>query len=165
MKVFLLRHGMTARADSDGDRSLTSDGETALREVMARRAEELSNVRLVLSGPLGRVRQTATIAAEVIGYEGEIVENESLTKLSRGPQIIATLDEPEQYEGDILLVSHESSLCNFLLWIAGEDILMSNSSLSAVSTNAWHRGAGTLLWQESPNSSEIKRTSAFVDQF
>jgi phosphohistidine phosphatase SixA len=165
MKVFFLRHGMTARADSDADRSLTADGEAALREVMARRAEELNKVGHVLTGPLGRIRETATIAADAIGYKGDIVDQQSLTKLSSAQEIIASLDEAEKYDCDILLVSHESSLCNLMLWLAGEDILMSNSSLSAVQTTSWQRGSGTLLWQESPNSREIKRTSSFVDQF
>ena len=165
MKVFLLRHGMTARAESDIARSLTDDGVAALKNVMSRRPEELVNVRSIETGPLGRVRETATTAAEMISYDGEIIDNQSLNKLSRAHEIIATLKDVDDYSGDLMLVSHESSLCNFMLWLAGEDILMSNSSLSAIETDGWSRGAGRLLWQESPNSREIKRTSSFVDQF
>lgn len=165
MNVFFLRHGMTARAESDDARSLTGEGEAALREVMARRVDELSQVGLVLTGPLGRIRETAKIAADVIGYQGDIVDNQSLTKLSRGQEIIATLDDVENYDGDILLVSHESSLCNLMLWLAGEDILMSNSSLAAVEIKSWAPRAGKLLWQESPNSRDIKRMINFADQF
>lgn len=165
MRVFFLRHGMTAKAESDDARSLTADGEAALREVMARRADELSKVGLVLTGPLGRIRETATIAAEVIGYQGDIVDNQSLNKLSRGQEIVATLDEVENYDGDILLVSHESSLCNLMLWLAGEDLLMSNSSLAAIEISSWSPRTGKLLWQESPNSREIKRTRNFADLF
>lgn len=165
MKVFLLRHGMTARADSDGERSLTADGVAVLEDVMSRRSDELAGVNKVFTGPLGRIRETAIIAAKVIGYQGDIVDNQSLRKLTRGEEITATLEHIDMSAGDLLLVSHESSLCNLMLWLAAEDILMSNSSLSAVETNSWSRGAGTLLWQESPNSREIKRTSSFVDQF
>ena len=164
MRVYLLRHGMTARAGSDVERSLTADGIAALQEVVRRRADELSGVSCVFSGPLGRVRETATIAAKVIGYQGEIGDKQSLNKLSRAQEIIVTLEDIDMSAGDLLLVSHESSLCNLMLWLTGEDILMSNSSLSAIETNGWSRGVGTLLWQESPNSREIKRTSNFVDQ-
>ena len=118
-----------------------------------------------MTGPLGRIRETATVAAEVIGYKGDIVDNQGLTKLSRGEDVIATLDEVDSYDGDILMVSHESSLCNLMLWLAGEDILMSNGSLAAVETTSWLQGSGKLLWQQSLNSSEIKRTSDFIDMF
>lgn len=165
MKVFLLRHGMTARAESDAERSLTVEGEAALREVMARRTEDLGNVVTVYSGPLGRLRETAKVAAEVIAYKGDIVDNPSLNKLTRGEEITATLQDTDMTAGDLLLVSHESSLCNLMLWLTGEDILMSNSSLSAIETEAWSRGAGKLLWQESPKSREIKRASHFADMF
>ena len=165
MKVFLLRHGMTARANSDTERALTPDGITALQDVMSRRADELKNITTVFTGPLGRLRETATIATKAIGYEGEIIDNQSLNKLKRGQDITATLEHINMSAGDLLLVSHESSLCNLMLWLAGEDILMSNSRLSAIETNGWSRGDGKLLWQESPNSREIKRTSSFVDQF
>ena len=165
MKVFLLRHGMTARAETDVDRSLTEDGIKALQDVMGRRPDELANITTVFTGPLGRIRQTATIAAEAIGFDKEIIDNQSLNKLSRGQEITATLEDIDMLAGDLLLVSHESSLCNLMLWLTLEDILMPNSSLSAIETEGWTRGAGNLLWQESPNSSEIKRYSSFADQF
>jgi len=156
---------MTSRAETDMDRSLTDDGIAALKEVVGRRVEDLSNLDKVYTGPLGRIRQTAEIAAEVAAYTGPVLDNQSLNKLSRGQEITATLQDTDMSAGDILLVSHESSLCNLMLWLAGEDILMPNSSLSAIETQGWGRGAGKLLWQESPNSREIKRTLNFVDQF
>ena len=156
---------MTARADSDAERSLTVEGEVALREVMSRRTEDLSNVVTVFSGPLGRLRETAKIASQVIAYKGDILDNPSLNKLTRGEEITATLEDIDMSAGDLLLVSHESSLCNLMMWLTGEDILMPNSSLSAIETHAWSRGAGKLLWQESPKSREIKLSSNFADMF
>ena len=165
MKVFLLRHGMTARADSDDDRALTPDGIEALKDVMNRRPSDLSGVTRIHTGPMGRIQETANIAADVIGYQGEIVVNQSLNKLSRGQEITATLNHIDMSSGDIILVSHESSLCNLLLYLTGDDVLMSNSSLCAIETTGWTRLDGKLLWQESPNSSEIKRTRNFADMF
>jgi len=165
MIVYLLRHGMTSRAETDGDRALTEDGVAKLRDVVGRRVEELSNLDKVYTGPMGRIKQTARIAAEVAGYTGDIIELKSLNKLSRGQEITAELKDTDMSAGDILLVSHESSLCNLMMWLAGEDILMPNSSLSAIETQAWGRIDGKLLWQESPNSSEIKRAINFADQF
>ncbi len=165
MKLFLLRHGMTARADSDTDRALTPDGKSALKKVVGRRLSELANVTQIFTGPMGRVKETAAIAAKEIGFQGHVIENQSLNKLSRGQDITATLKDIDMSANNILLVSHESSLCNLLLWLTGDDILMSNSSLCAIETSGWLRGDGKLLWQESPNSSEIKRTSHFADMF
>lgn len=165
MIVFLLRHGMTSRAETDMDRSLTQDGIAALQEVVGRRVDDLANLNKVFTGPLGRIRQTAEIAAEVAGYKGEVSDLQSLNKLSRGQEITASLQDIDMNAGDLLLVSHESSLCNLMMWLAGEDILMPNSSLSAIETQAWGRSDGKLLWQESPNSREIKRAINFADQF
>ena len=165
MKIFLLRHGMTARADNDLDRRLTDDGIAVLKEVVGRQISEMTNVSQIHSGPMGRIQQTATIAGEVIAYKGELTVNESLTKLTRGEEIVATLESVDLSDGDVLLVSHESSLCNLLTYLTNEDILMSNSSLTAIEVESLNKGEGKLLWQESPNSREIKRTSFFVDQF
>lgn len=156
---------MTARADDDFDRRLTGDGIAVLKEVVGRRIPDMAGVVQVHSGPMGRIQQTATIAGEVVGYQGELTVNESLTKLTRGEQIVATLENIDLTGGDLVLVSHESSLCNLLTYLTNEDILMSNSSLTAIEIDSFTKGAGKLLWQESPNSSEIKRTTAFVDQF
>ena len=165
MIVYLLRHGMTSRAETDMARSLTDDGIAALQEVIGRRVKELSSLDKVYTGPIARIRQTAEIAAEVAAYKGEITDLQSLNKLSRGQEITASLKDTDMNAGDILLVSHESSLCNLMMWLAGEDILMPNSSLSAIETQGWGRGDGKLLWQESPNSREIKRAINFADQF
>lgn len=165
MKVFLLRHGMTARANSDVERALTPEGTAALKDVMSRRPSELSGITRIHTGPMARIQETANIAAQVIGYQGEIVVNQSLDKLSRGQEITATLKDIEMTEGDIILVSHESSLCNLLVYLTGDDVLMSNSSLCAIETTGWTRLDGELVWQESPNSSEIKRTRNFADMF
>ncbi len=156
---------MTARADSDVERALTPEGSEALKDVMSRRPSELSAVTRIHTGPLGRIQETANIAADVIGYQGEVVVNPSLDKLSRGQEITSTLKDIDMSSGDIILVSHESSLCNLLLYLTGEDVLMSNSSLCAIEITGWTRLDGNLLWQESPNSSEIKRTRNFADMF
>ena len=164
MRLFLLRHGMTARADDDTLRRLTEDGIADLKKVIDRRKATLYEIQEVHSSPMGRVRQTAEIASEAFRFKGEITDNESLFKLTRAEDIVPTLQHLDE-QSNVMLVSHESSLCNFLLWLTGEDVLMSNSSLTAVRTDKLERGAGKVMWQESPNSSEIKRTEFFVDMF
>lgn len=163
MKLFLLRHGMTSRASTDEERSLTTDGINDLKDVVNRRKDEMQGITQVHVGPLWRVRQTGIVACNTFGYKGEIVDNPSLMKLTRGQEVMESLNHIKLIEGDMLMVSHESSLCNLLMWLANEDVLMSNSSLCMVETDEFAQGAGTLIWQESPNSSAIKRTSTWVD--
>lgn len=164
MRLYLLRHGMTARAEDDTLRRLTDEGIVSLKEVINRRIASLFDINEVHSSPMGRVRQTAEIASELFRFKGEITDNESLMKLTRAEDIVPTLQHLTD-SSNVMLVSHESSLCNFLLWLTGEDVLMSNSSLTAVRTDKLERGAGRILWQESPNSSNVKRTADFVDMF
>lgn len=164
MRLYLLRHGMTARAEDDTKRRLTEDGIAALKDVIGRRKAALFDINEVHSSPMQRVRQTAEIASDVFRFKGEITDNESLMKLTRAEDIVPTLQHLAE-DSNVMLVSHESSLCNFLLWLTGEDVLMSNSSLTAVRTDKLERGAGKILWQESPNSSQVKRTAEFIDMF
>lgn len=164
MKLFLLRHGMTSPAEDDTMRRLTEDGIIALKTVIGRRRATLFDIDEVHSSPMQRVRQTAEIASEEFRFKGEITDNESLMKLTCAEDIVPTLQHLTE-SSNVMLVSHESSLCNFLLWLTGGDVLMSNSSLTAVRTDTLERGAGNILWQESPNSSEIKRTEFFADMF
>ncbi|MBX2849458.1 MAG: histidine phosphatase family protein [Acidiferrobacterales bacterium] len=164
MRLYLLRHGMTAPAEDDTKRRLTEDGIAALKKVIGRRRAALFDIDEVHSSPMGRVRQTAEIASQEFKFKGEITDNESLMKLTRADDIVPTLQHLTE-SSNVMLVSHESSLCNFLIWLTGDDVLMSNSSLTAVRTDKLEQGAGKILWQESPNSSEIKHTASFVDMF
>lgn len=164
MRLYLLRHGMTARADDDTLRRLTQKGIEDLKKVVGRRKATLFDISEVHSSPMGRVMQTAEIACEEFRFKGEITNNESLMKLTRAEDIVPTLQHLTD-DSNVMLVSHESSLCNFLIWLAGEDVLMSNSSLTAVHAEKLERGAGKVMWQESPNSSEIKHIENFVDMF
>jgi hypothetical protein len=52
-----------------------------------------------------------------------------------------------------------------VLWLTGEDILISNGSLLAIEVERAEQGAGKILWQESHNSREVKRAVDMVDQF
>jgi hypothetical protein len=67
--------------------------------------------------------------------------------------------------GDILVSSHQSCTSILVLWLTGEDVLISNGSLLAIDVEKPAQGAGKILWQESQSGSQIKRAVNFVDQF
>lgn len=82
MQVYLLRHGVAEDArptKSDEDRALTASGKKKLRQVLAMAADIGVQPELILSSPLKRAWQTATIAAKALDYQKEIQASEALS--------------------------------------------------------------------------------------
>jgi len=165
MKLFILRHGMTAAADADEDRVLSDKGIKEVEDVVRLRRDDLQGVRQIYSSPMIRVRQTLEIATRILGLRAPIVESEYLTTGSRLNEIVSFVGELDFAGGDVLVSSHQSCTSILVLWLTGEDVLISNGSLLAIDVQKAEQGGGKILWQESHNSREIKRATSFVDQF
>ena len=165
MKIFVLRHGMTSNADADEDRELTETGVREVEDVVSLRREELANVTRIYSSPLSRVKQTLYIAKRILGFAGSIEDSQYLKTGSRLPEIISFANELDFAAGDVLVSSHQSCTSILVLWLTGEDILIPNGSLLAIDVEKPQQGAGTILWQESRDGSNVKRAVDFVDQF
>ena len=165
MKLFILRHGATATADADELRELSAQGVKEVEDVVHLRQDDLQGVTQIYSSPMIRVKQTLEIAARILSLQDSIVESQYLTTGSRLNEIVSFVGELDFDGGDILVSSHQSCTSILVLWLTGEDILISNGSLLAIDVAVAAQGGGTILWQESHNSSEVKRTTSFVDQF
>ncbi len=165
MKVFILRHGMTAEAEADELRALTEKGVKEVENVVRLRSDDLHNVTRMYTSPMIRVKQTVEIAAGVMNFRGPIIESQNLTTGSRLNEIINFMNGLDFDDGDILVSSHQSCTSILVLWLTGEDVLISNGSLLAIDVEKPVQGFGKILWQESHNSREVKRTTSFVDQF
>jgi phosphohistidine phosphatase SixA len=165
MKLFILRHGMTAESDADAKRQLSEKGVEEVEKVLQMRRAELGGVTKMFSSPMLRVKQTLRIAARVLGHHSAIVESENLTTGSRLNEIIAFVNELDFESGDVLVSSHQSCTSILVLWLTGEDILIPNGSLLAIEVSGPVQGSGKVLWQISHNGDQIKRASNFVDQF
>lgn len=165
MKLFILRHGMTAAADADEDRELSDRGIKEVEDVVRLRLDDLADVKRIYSSPLLRVRQTLDIAARILEYNGPIIESQYLKTGSRLNEIIDFVAELDPEDGDVLVSSHQSCTSILVLWLTGEDVLIPNGSLLAIDVEEPVQGGGKILWQESRDSSEVKRTTSFVDQF
>jgi len=165
MKLFILRHGMTGQSDTDEGRELTAKGVEEVEDVVTLRREDLAGVTRIYSSPLLRVRQTLEIAAGILGCEEPITESQYLKTGSRLNEIIRFVGELDLEAGDVLVSSHQSCTSILVLWLSGEDILIPNGSLLAIEVERPEQGGGRILWQESRDSSEIKRAVNFVDQF
>jgi phosphohistidine phosphatase len=165
MKIFILRHGMTAESDSDEARVLSDKGIKEVNDVMRLRRDELQGVRRIYSSPLLRVKQTLEIAAKILDIRKPVIESQYLKTGSRLNEIVSFVTELDFDGGDILVSSHQSCTSILVLWLTGEDILIPNGSLLAIEVTEAAQGAGKILWQESRDGSEVKRATNFVDQF
>lgn len=165
MNLFVLRHGMTSNADADADRKLTDVGIREVEDVINLRRDALSSIAHIYSSPLLRVRQTLDIASNILGKEELTVESEYLKTGSRLPEIIEFLREIDYEGGDVLVSSHQSCTSILVLWITGEDVLIPNGSLLAIDVDRAERAVGKILWQESRDGSNVKRSANIVDMF
>lgn len=165
MKLFILRHGMTAESDADERRELSEKGIEEVENIVRRRLSDMKGVTQIYSSPLLRVRQTLRIAAKILGFQGPIVDSQYLTTGSRLNEIVSFVGGLDFGDGDILVSSHQSCTSILVLWLTGEDILIPNGSLLALDVEKPAQGCAKILWQESQNSSEVKRAVNFVDQF
>jgi len=165
MKIFVLRHGMTSNADADELRELTDTGVKEVEDVVNLRRDDLSGVTRIYSSPLLRVKQTLDIAARILEFQDPVVESQYLKTGSRLPEIVSFANELDFDGGDVLVSSHQSCTSILVLWLTGEDILIPNGSLLAIVVDKPEQGAGTILWQESRDGSNVKRAVNFVDQF
>ncbi len=165
MKLFILRHGMTAESDADERRVLSEKGIKEVEDIVTLRRSNLEGVKQIHSSPMIRVKQTLEIAAKILGFKGPIIESKNLTTGSRLNEIISFVNGLDFDGGDILVSSHQSCTSILVLWLTGEDILISNGSLLAIEVQKPARSCGKILWQESQNGSQIKRAINFVDQF
>ncbi len=156
---------MTSNADADEDRELTETGVREVEDVVRLRLEELANVTRIYSSPLKRVKQTLYIAKRIMGFAGSVEESQYLKTGSRLPEIVSFANELDFEGGDVLVSSHQSCTSILVLWLTGEDILIPNGSLLAIDVDKPEQGAGTILWQESRDGSNVKRAVNFVDQF
>ena len=70
MKIFILRHGMTAESDADERRVLSEKGIREVEDVVNLRRDEMKGVTEIYSSPLSRVKQTLEIASKILGFQG-----------------------------------------------------------------------------------------------
>jgi phosphohistidine phosphatase SixA len=165
MRLFILRHGMTAESDADERRVLSERGIKEVEDVVRLRLDDLRNVARIYSSPHIRVKQSLEIAANLLGFSHAITESQYLTTGSRLKEIISFVGELDLLAGDTLVSSHQSCTSILVLWLTGEDILIPNGSLLALELDKPEQGGARILWQESRDGSQIKRATNFVDQF
>ena len=111
MEIYVLRHGEAEERETglaDRDRKLTAKGKRDLKDLLklARKAEVSPG--LILSSPLRRARETAAIAAEVLGCK-HVMETRNLLPGASPEQIWKEVCTDYKAE-KILLAGHQPHL-------------------------------------------------------
>ncbi|MCU1237082.1 MAG: putative phosphohistidine phosphatase, SixA [Candidatus Solibacter sp.] len=156
MQIYLLRHGIAedARAGQpDSERALTSEGRDKLRRVLKRARSAELDPTTILSSPYRRAVETAAVAAEVLGYKGDIVRVQALTP-EASPHDTWQEIRDRQDERSILLASHEplmSSLTAFLLDSPSLMVDMKKAALVRIDVErVGPKPRGILKWMLTP---------------
>ncbi len=115
MEIYLLRHGQaveleTANVKTDFDRSLTPKGKRVIKNVArAMRLMEVA-IGLVLSSPLVRAKQTASIVARTLKLQDRVMLADELVVGASQKKLINRLRRIDPPPEAVLLVGHEPYL-------------------------------------------------------
>jgi phosphohistidine phosphatase len=160
MELYLFRHGIaedTLPGSPDSDRELTDEGreKTAAVAKMARK----TGVRpsLILTSPYLRARQTAKIAADEFGFDGHILNIESLIPTGTPEKVWQSIRDHAD-EAAILLAGHEPLLSQLVAWLLNAPSLrveMKKATLVRIDVEAPRAGRvspphGVLRWMIVP---------------
>jgi phosphohistidine phosphatase len=120
MQIYLLRHGIAedaAPGGNDADRALTTAGRKKLRDVLRLVQAVAVTPTLILSSPYRRALETAELAADILGYEQDLLKTKALTPSSTPEAVWEELRVHRDAES-VLLAGHEplfSRLTAYLL--------------------------------------------------
>jgi len=160
MELYLFRHGIAedgAPGSPDSARQLTDEGreKTAAVVKMARK----TGVRptLILTSPYVRARQTAQIAADELGFDGDILNIDSLVPHSSPEKVWQSIRDHAD-ETSILLAGHEPLLSQLVAWLLNAPSLrveMKKAALVRIDVEAPRAGRvgqphGVLRWMTIP---------------
>jgi len=160
MQIYLLRHAIAEDArpgQADAERALTNEGREKLRRVLKRAAAAGVAPDEILSSPLRRAVETAAVAAESLGYQGQVVKTRALG-LDASPYDTWEEIRARKDQRAILLASHEplmSNLVAFLLDSPALQVDMKKAALVRVDCDRFGpQPRGVLKWMLTPGVAE-----------
>lgn len=121
MLIHVLRHGIaedSGGTGKDADRSLTAEGRKKLLSVLqAAKAAEVEPA-VILTSPYKRAIQTAELAAEVLGFKGELIQTKALAPGS-SPEDVWNEIRLYRQSSEVLLSGHEPLLSGAIAYLLG----------------------------------------------
>lgn len=125
VQLYLARHGQAEGRSASGrdfDRELTAKGREQVRR-NAHRLRQLGAIpSIVLSSPLLRALETARIAAQELGFTGEILPSPALTP-ERTPAEMWSEIRDYNGAGSLLVITHEPLVSAALSLYTGQSAL------------------------------------------
>ena len=121
MQIYLLRHGIAEDArpgQADAERALTPEGVKRLREILKRAKTAGVAPAMIVTSPYVRARQTAELAAEILGYEEALAPSSKLTPMASPVETWGEVRALRR-EPSILLVGHEPHMSSFTGFLLG----------------------------------------------
>jgi phosphohistidine phosphatase len=156
MEIYILRHGIAEDAPAgqpDSERALTPDGKKKLRVVLRVAKDAKVEPSLILTSPYKRAVQTAQLAAEVLGYKGDLLRTKALVP-SASPHDAWNEIRVHQDASQVLLAGHEplfSMLGAYLLGCRDLQIDFKKGALLRVDIDRFHaEPRGVLKWMLVP---------------
>lgn len=121
--LILLRHGKTEAYHAEGDfeRVLTDRGVKDARRMGRLIKQQLPEVELVVSSPAARAAQTARLAAEAIGYAGEIDWRPEIYDAAV-PTLMGVIGSLPEKAKTVILVGHNPGLEDLAQELTGRDL-------------------------------------------
>ena len=155
MLVYFLRHASAgshmANPKKDEKRALDSDGIDQCRTVGRALVAFDAQVETIISSPLKRATQTASLVGNEIGYEGKLVLDPALRPDANFADFRDLLERYSRADA-IMVVGHNPSLSQFLGRAISENGSEAAVDLKkgAVARVEWDRGGGVLNWCVTP---------------
>jgi phosphohistidine phosphatase len=156
MEIYVLRHGIaenTAPSGRDADRRLTSEGKRKLRQVLDLARQAGVRPDLVLTSPYVRAVETAAIAREVLGANGEPLRTDALLPPAE-PHGVWEEIRVHREAKSLLLAGHEpqlSQLVGYLLDAPSLSLDMKKGALVRLDIDGFGaRPKGVLRWMLVP---------------
>lgn len=144
-----MRHGEASfDARNDDERELTDYGRAKVESNILVKKTELAGVQLVLSSPIRRALQTASLALSILDRKDTIQEVHWLIHESAPLRSIASLAKLKV--DSVLLFSHQPFASRFVEILCDLElgaIAMNTASMIAMEVEPVAAGFGNILWQ------------------
>ena len=157
MTIYILRHASAgqslANAKKDEKRALDNDGIEQCGYVGRALATLDAQVDVIISSPLKRATQTASLVGNEMGYEGKLQIENALRPEATFADFRRLLEKYSAQEA-VMVVGHNPNLSQFLGGVISENSCEASIDLKkgAVARVDMRRTSGTLLWCLTPKT-------------
>jgi phosphohistidine phosphatase len=155
MQLWLVRHAVAAERDEfqgpDAERPLTDKGRRRFRDFCEWLADQTELPQAVVSSPLLRATETATLLAKAAGLKKSAIVSSEL--LAPGADLASLVEFVRENSAEIVaLVGHEPDMSHYLAeLVGGGEFAFGKGFVAAVEfASAPAVGAGRLRWLVGP---------------